>query len=616
LFSIIFVSLFAVGAVNAADDVVDAISVSDIDESNAVSQDNNVEAVSIEVNDTNPVSLDNNVEAVSIEVNDSNAVSLDNEVEAVSADAADNSKIISADKEDETVGVNVIKEENIIKEDNNLIYDLSGLFNGTTIDLSGLLDNIKIFDLLNNSGIVFKNGTLDFASLLNGTGITFKDNILDISSLLKDTGISLKNGILDFASLLNGTGIFTPDSLNKLHIDLSGLLNGTGIQLNGPGIDFSSLLNGSGIILNGTGIDLSKFLGIFGVDYSHMDLSILLEEMGLRNANLTDLLDIFDINVKHIDLTGLLNGIKVDISTLLKSAGISLNAIDIDFSSLFKNIGIGSKIANIDLTNLLDAFRVNYANIDLSKLMDKIGLYKPIITNLLDMFDINLKHINLTGLLNGIKVDLTALLKGDGIRLIGTTDINLNKLINIPSISNLFDIIFNTKKQDSIISSDLTKHYTKTTTFKVTVKNGDTPLTKGKVTFTINNKEYVANIGSNGVASLSLKNLKPGKYLVYTEYGQTTVKNTIVVKKAIITKNVSKKYKKTGKFTVKILNSKGKVYAKQTVKIKFKGKTYKIKTNSKGIASFKIPKKLKIGKYTIKTSYAGLTVSNKITVKK
>ena len=94
------------------------------------------------------------------------------------------------------------------------------------------------------------------------------------------------------------------------------------------------------------------------------------------------------------------------------------------------------------------------------------------------------------------------------------------------------------------------------------------------------------------------------------------VKNRIVVKSTLKTKNVSKKVKKSGKFTVKVLNSKGKAYSKQTVKIKFKGKTYNLKTNKKGIATFKLSKNLKAGKYTIKTTCNGLTNSNKITVKK
>ena len=183
-------------------------------------------------------------------------------------------------------------------------------------------------------------------------------------------------------------------------------------------------------------------------------------------------------------------------------------------------------------------------------------------------------------------------------------------------IGSILGMLGGGSSKDTIEAADLTKYYTKTTTFKTTVKNGNQTLTTGSVVFTIQNKEYVGHIGSDGVASVSLKALKPGTYYIFSEYGQTIVKNVIKIKKSVITKNVSKKYKKAGKFTVKILNSKGKPYAKQTVKVKFKGKTYSIKTNSKGIATLKLSKKLKVGKYTIKTTYAGLTLTNKITVKK
>ena len=43
---------------------------------------------------------------------------------------------------------------------------------------------------------------------------------------------------------------------------------------------------------------------------------------------------------------------------------------------------------------------------------------------------------------------------------------------------------------------------------------------------------------------------------------------------------------------------------------------YYLKTNKRGIATFKLSKNLKAGKYTIKTTCNGLTNSNKITVKK
>ena len=110
--------------------------------------------------------------------------------------------------------------------------------------------------------------------------------------------------------------------------------------------------------------------------------------------------------------------------------------------------------------------------------------------------------------------------------------------------------------------------------------------------------------------------MKPGKYTVITKFEDVKVKNKITVKTTLITKNKSKKVKKSAKFKIKVLNSKGKAYKNQLVKVKFKGKTYKLKTNKKGIAIFKIPKKLKVGKYKIKTTYKGLTNSNRIIVRK
>ena len=95
--------------------------------------------------------------------------------------------------------------------------------------------------------------------------------------------------------------------------------------------------------------------------------------------------------------------------------------------------------------------------------------------------------------------------------------------------------------------------------------SGNNTVTSGKVVFTVNNKKYTANINSKGVAKLSVK-LKPGTYYITSKYNDVIVQKKIVVKKSIITKNVSKKVKKTGKFTVKVLNTKGKAQAKKNCK--------------------------------------------------
>ena len=64
------------------------------------------------------------------------------------------------------------------------------------------------------------------------------------------------------------------------------------------------------------------------------------------------------------------------------------------------------------------------------------------------------------------------------------------------------------------------------------------------------------------------------------------------------------------------MNSNGKILKNKKITVKFKGKTYNVKTNAKGIAAFKIKVNSKIGKFTITTSYGSMKNTNKITVKK
>ena len=90
----------------------------------------------------------------------------------------------------------------------------------------------------------------------------------------------------------------------------------------------------------------------------------------------------------------------------------------------------------------------------------------------------------------------------------------------------------------------------------------------------------------------------------------------ITIKSTIITKDKSVKKGKTIKFTAKLLDKNGKILKNKKITFKFKGKTYKVKTNKKGIATLKITKKYKVGKYTISTKYGSLTIKNKIRIKK
>jgi hypothetical protein len=185
---------------------------------------------------------------------------------------------------------------------------------------------------------------------------------------------------------------------------------------------------------------------------------------------------------------------------------------------------------------------------------------------------------------------------------------------DLGGIGDLFGGLFG-GSSDTLKCNNLNVYYAKKTTYSVKlVDSKGNPLAGKVVSFAINNKIVGATTNSKGVAKLKVK-LKPGNYVVTAQFGDTTVLSQIKVKNNIITKDVTKKYKKKGKFKIKVVNPKGKPLKKQILKIKFNKQIYKLKTNKKGKAIFKLSKSLKKGKYTIKIKCNGLSKKNKITVK-
>ncbi|MDO5832560.1 MAG: hypothetical protein Q4Q14_06935, partial [Methanobrevibacter sp.] len=66
-----------------------------------------------------------------------------------------------------------------------------------------------------------------------------------------------------------------------------------------------------------------------------------------------------------------------------------------------------------------------------------------------------------------------------------------------------------------------------------------------------------------------------------------------------------KKSVKTKKYSITLKNNVNKVMKKTKVSIKVNKKTYYATTNSKGVATFKITKLVKKGKYTATVKFAG-----------
>ena len=179
-----------------------------------------------------------------------------------------------------------------------------------------------------------------------------------------------------------------------------------------------------------------------------------------------------------------------------------------------------------------------------------------------------------------------------------------------------------------ITAKDTTVIYSASGKYQANIKdiNGNA-VTSGKVTFYIlDGKKQIlkkeADI-KNGVATLSYKITQGVKtYKIKTAYNKASVTKKLTVKHVVSLKTVKVK-KSAKKVTVQANLAKvnGKYLAKKTVTFKFNGKTYKAKTNSKGVAKVTINKsvlsKLKVGKkITYQATYLKDTVKKTVKVLK
>ena len=138
------------------------------------------------------------------------------------------------------------------------------------------------------------------------------------------------------------------------------------------------------------------------------------------------------------------------------------------------------------------------------------------------------------------------------------------------------------------------------------------------VKFTINGKNTTVKTDNNGIAKIKITQL-PGKYTITTAYRGKTYKNTVTVKQVL--KAVKASVKNTDKKLIlkATLKINGKAAKGKTIQFRFRGKTYKAKTNAKGIAQVTIKqaviKKLTGKSYAVKVTYLKDTVKSTVTVK-
>lgn len=174
-----------------------------------------------------------------------------------------------------------------------------------------------------------------------------------------------------------------------------------------------------------------------------------------------------------------------------------------------------------------------------------------------------------------------------------------------------------------LVAKDINMSYYDGTYFKVTVYGKDGKIAKGvNVTFYVNGKKYkTVKTDSKGIAQFKIVQV-PKTYTVAAKSLGKTVTKKVIVKRILVLKAV--KIKKSAKklvLTASLKKVKGKYLKNKLITFKFNGKTYKAKTNSKGIAKVTIKKavlkKLKVGKKVkYQATYVKDTVKKSATVKR
>ena len=209
----------------------------------------------------------------------------------------------------------------------------------------------------------------------------------------------------------------------------------------------------------------------------------------------------------------------------------------------------------------------------------------------------------------------------------GVASVNLDLSPNKYFISAYFsgdnnyeDSMLNSSVQilPTIKANDITKYYKGTTPYTaVFYKSDGNVLASKMVTIKVNGKVYSKKTNNNGVVSLDV-NLKPGSYKIISTDPINNYKliTTFNILSTINGGNIQKFINDNKKFKAQFLKSNGKALSKKFIKFKLKGKTYKVKTNSKGQASLSL-KKLKKGTYYVKCyNKDGLSKTFKIQIYK
>ena len=614
--SMILIALFAIGAVSAGDDnATDVVELSDVDEVQAIDDDVNQDSDDLlcdgQVNDAdkNPkvnvsakdVGLGENI---TVDVSVYNVDENYNFSEVGFNISIDGSKINDKPFTFNDTGKAQISFKPYLNYNNvgkyyveAMLYNLTdgskiinggNSFNILPYDYTVTVENVEanVYDIVtipvtvtdskgNKTGIngqaivtIFWSGDSlsKRISVENGEGqATFNfTDILGIFTSMDFASMMGDNGAMDWSEMFSGAGYNTSsfDWKNMNWSNMGSMFSGDG------GMNWSAMFSGDGDMSNALSNMMKVTFEYIFTPGKYNVTTTFLESRNNNAANTTS-----NLTILYLEDVAYL----ADITLPKKHGGnttVKLTVVD----------KRSNPLANLTVSVLIDG--KTFGDVKLNE-------------------NATAKFV-LTSLENGVhKLEFSSVVEGN--KTNGTTEF----IVDVPNM--------NTKLTANAITIDAVNTAIDGkigSYFSVTLKDDSgNALANKNVQIIIAATKYTATTGNDGVAKIQLNIAKADTYTcsicflgddVYNSAFEM-VKVTVKKQSAKITPaKKSYKFKAKAKKTVKVTlkNAKGKAIKGKTVTLKIKNKTFKAKTNAKGVASIKV-KFTKKGKYTAKVSLDG-----------
>ena len=467
------------------------------------------------------------------------------------------------------MGPSIYSNHCTLQLSNNFMENTDSI-NGESIYTDGEI-NSKVYLRFNNVSGIYGQTTVLTANMKDDMNNSILSNAIEFS--IDGKSLAGKKGLNNFSTIINEIGEFKiSGSYNAAEVVVEdGFLNimygaylkilkneyygkNVNIDMNLTGDDNKSLINEQ-IILNLNGNDYLLVTDDNGIGHINLDLDYKKYNVFARFAkngyfpvNISEEITVSP-SIQVYDMTRAFKSGHDFSATFLDEDGNPLANADVLFNvnsneysvktdlngvaKLYENLNVGSYLVSV----------INPVTND--KISKNLNIVKRITGN---------KNINMyfgAGSTYKIRVfdDDGKIAKANEIVLIKIngkqnkvkTDSNgyVTFKINLPPKTYTITAEYKGVKVSNkvvvkpvLTAKNISKKKAKTIKFQAKLVNTKGKIVKGKkITFKVKGKTYTAKTNSKGIATVSLKNLKVGKYTITTKYEKSTIKNTIKIKK-------------------------------------------------------------------------------------